>query len=273
MKKKKIIILVLQILLVIASMFLMVNYVNGRVNPVEVFVYSSDFEDNNRELKDSDLIKVEVPAEAVNKNFVFDKEYAIGKVVNTTANKGQYVYKEQLKDKEEKDIFKSLDLTKLRKISLPINYQDAFAGEIKKGDTIDLLYVGQGAAEMDEDSGSGSFTYSKVFMSDVLVYSVTSNDGYEYVPHGESTGEDGDFEELGIVTLAVSLEDAEQIQARLNTGGVKFVGRFDESQNYDTLGYVMGEYGKVFSGKAFAETDRLDIVEDEFQEITVKEEK
>lgn len=279
MKKKRVIVLAMQIILTLVSILLVHNYVNNKISPIDAYVYNSNFTNSDSVIEASDITKVKVPSEAVSKKFALNEEDIIGKHVDGTVKQGQYIYKDQLIEKEEIDIFEHMDLEKLRKISLPISYQEAFAGEIKAGDTIDLLYVGQGQQDSDEDmNGGGNFTYSKVFMSDVLVYSVDSNKGKKYESSKqrnpdmeEEEGEEQKEEELGIVTLAVNLDEAEQIQARLSTGNVKFIGRFDDSKSYDTLGYVMGEYGKVFSGKAFAETDELEIIEDEFDEINIEE--
>jgi pilus assembly protein CpaB len=271
MKKKRVIILALQLILVAASIYLMLNFVNDKVEPVEVFIYNTNIENSNQQIGATDIKKIEVPAEAVTKAFVFKKEEALGKYVNGPVEQGQYVYKSQLIGEEEKDIFDEIDLTKLRKISFPVSYEEAFSGEIERGDSIDLLYVGTGVAPEDENGNEEDFTYSKVFMGDVLVYSVTSSDGYKYTPQDNPPQDQEESVELGIITLAVTLEQAEQIQARLNTGQVKFVGRFDESKSYNTLGYVMGNYGKIFSGEAYAETDELKIVEDEFQKVITEE--
>lgn len=277
MKKKRIMVLILQLVLVGVSVFLMLNYVNGRIEPIDVFIYNADFVNSTKEITSEDVRVIQVPREAVSNAFALSEEDVVGKYVDGTVKEGQYIYKSQLIEKKEVDAFNDIDLSRMRKISLPISHESAFAGDIRKGDTLDLMYVGNGSAPESDDndgiSSGGSFTYSKVFMSDVLVYSVTSSEGSTYVSNNETLeeGDDG-TRELGLITLAVTLEEAEQIQARRNTGQIRFVGRFDESVNYDTLGYVMGEYGKIFSGKAYAETDELEIVEDDFDIVDFKEE-
>ncbi|MFE8095758.1 Flp pilus assembly protein CpaB, partial [Bacillus toyonensis] len=69
----------------------------------------------------------------------------------------------------------------------------------------------------------------------------------------QSGGEGG---KLSTVTLAVTLDQAEQISARLKSGNIRIVGRFDDSQNYDTAGFIVGEYDKVFSGEGLAESNK-----------------
>ena len=56
----------------------------------------------------------------------------------------------------------------------------------------------------------------------------------------------------------------------MNSGQIRFVGRFNDSESYNTLGYVLGDYGKVFSGQGFAETDNLLIEEDDFDIIELE---
>lgn len=286
MKKKRTIILILQVIIVLASVFMIMRYTNNKISPTEVFVYTKNINDVSIPLTKKDIKKVTVPAEAITKDFARKEEDIIGKHVDGKVSAGQFIYNSQLVEQEDVDIFATMDLSKYRKISLPINYVNAFAGQIKKGDTIDLMYVGQGSKNSkdneDEDSG-GSFTYSKVFMQDVLVYSVNDAKGFEYKDHSQrdATYEEGKEEisteteqsgDLAIITLAVTLDQAEQIETRLNNGQIKFVGRFNDSKNYNTLGYVLGNYGKVFSGKGFAETDNLMIEEDDFDIIDIKEE-
>ena len=118
-------------------------------------------------------------------------------------------------------------------------------------------------------------------MQDVLVYSVNSADGYKYIDHSqrlpgydeskEEISAEVDSGDLAIITFAVTLEQAEQIEARRKTGQISFLGRFDDSKSYNTLGYVLGNYQKVFSGQGFAETDNLMIEEDDFDEIDLNE--
>lgn len=284
MKKKRIIVLALQIVVILISVFLIMNYTNSLIKPTEVFVYTRDIADVSQPLKASDIKKVKVPASAVSKDFAKNEKDIIGKHVDSKVKAGQYVYKSQLIDYEEVDVFATMDLSKYRKISLPISYVDGFSGNIKRGDKIDLVYIGRGTKEATKDgisSEGGSFTYAKVFLQDVLVYSVNRADGYKFVDHSQVVpgyGEDNetidvveDPGSLDIITLAVTLEQAEEIEARMNAGQIRFLGRFDDSKSYNTLGYVLGNYDKIHSGPGFAETDNLMIEEDDFDLIEIKD--
>ena len=290
MKKKRMIILILQIVIVLLSVFMIMRYTNRKISPTEVYIYTRNIDDPSLPLGKEDVKKVVVPAEAISKDFVRSEDEIIGKHVDAKVFAGQYVYRSQLVERENVDVFATMDMSKYRKISLPISYVDAFAGNIKKGDTVDLVYTGSGtgAGNFNDDEeefsigGNSGFTYSKVFMQDVLVYSVNSADGYKYIDHSQRLpGYDESKEEvsaeatssgdLAIITFAVTLEQAEQIEARMRTGQISFLGRFDDSKSYNTLGYVLGNYQKVFSGQGFAETDNLMIEEDSFDEIDLNE--
>lgn len=291
MKKKRMIILILQIVIVLLSVFMIMRYTNRKISPTEVYIYTRNIDDPSLPLGKEDIKKVVVPAEAISKDFARSEDEIIGKHVDAKVFAGQYVYRSQLVEREDVDVFATMDMSKYRKISLPISYVDAFAGNIKRGDTVDLVYTGSGtgAGSFNDDEeeefsigGNSGFTYSKVFMQDVLVYSVNSADGYKYIDHSQRLpGYDESKEEisaeatssgdLAIITFAVTLEQAEQIEARRKTGQISFLGRFDDSKSYNTLGYVLGNYQKVFSGQGFAETDNLMIEEDSFDEIDLNE--
>ena len=47
----------------------------------------------------------------------------------------------------------------------------------------------------------------------------------------------------------------EEIISRLNSGVIQIAGRFDESTDQDTTGYVIGEFTKVLTGPGLAETN------------------
>mgnify|MGYP001019288624 CR=1 FL=1 len=279
MRKKRLIILVLQVCLIIGFAFSFYTYVQKEIQPTEVYVFNSTIEDVNTEIQAKHIKKVTVPAKAVTSDFARDAKDIVGKFVTTKVYKGQYVYSNQLVEKENIDPFESMDLSQLRKISLPINYEDGFAGNVKRGDRIDLIFTGEGTVASNSGSQT-KYNYSKVFLQDIPVYSVTTKDGYKFVDHseypqgyvGDENGQQIDIEassdELAVITLAVTLEQAEEIQTRMSKGTVGFLGRFEDSESYETLGYVLGDYTKIFSGNANAETGRVTIVEDTFEKIS-----
>ena len=278
MKKKRLMILVLQVCLIIGFAFSFYTYVQKEIQPTEVYVFNSTIEDINTEIQAKHIKKVTVPAKAVTSDFAKDAKDIVGKYVTTKVYKGQYVYSNQLIERENIDPFESMDLSSLRKISLPINYEDGLAGNIKRGDKIDLMFTGEGTIRNDQGS-QDKYNYSKVFLQDISVYSVTTKDGYKFIDHstyvqgyvGNENAQEIDIDavsdELAVITLAVTLEQAEEIEARMSKGKVRLLGRFENSESYETLGYVLGDYAKIFSGNANAETGRVTIVEDTFEKI------
>lgn len=266
-KRKKIIILALQVIILIGVGMFIYNYTNNTIEPTTAFVFTTNI-DNNRPITESDITSVSIPSGAINEYFETNKDEIIGKYVDGKAFSGQYVYSSQLIEKEEIDPIESMDLSKYRKISLPIDIVSGLAGSLKRGDSVDLIYTGEGTAKNGNEESN--FKYSKVFLQDVLVYGLNTTNGTKYVDQSDKTNDeiaDNANQDLGIITLVVTLEQAEEIHARLSSGTVGFLGRFEDSQSYETLGYVLGDYQKIFSGQSNAETGKTPIIEDDFEVI------
>ncbi|WCK56924.1 Flp pilus assembly protein CpaB (plasmid) [Aneurinibacillus sp. Ricciae_BoGa-3] len=272
MKKKRAIILGMQLAIVAGFSLAFYNYTQNEVQPKQVYVFNKDI-GVNTQVTQADLSAVSIPSKAVSTNFAVNPKDIVGKYLNSNAYKGQYVYKQELVRKDQTDPFASMDMSKLRKISIPVTYVDSFAGNIKRGDKVDLVFTGEGTKNIGGQQTP--FKYSKVFLQNVYVYNVATDDGYKYVDHStkskaEIAGANASSQKIdtsssnnkiGIVTLAVSLDQAEEIQVRENGGKVSMVGRFDDNQSYETLGFVLGDYSKVFADKASAETGRATIVD------------
>lgn len=276
MKKKKLLILVIQTVLIVMSVFLLLAYTNNQIKATDVYVYNGDISDVTVPVTAEDVKKVSIPAKAITKDFALKVDDIVGKHVDSKVKAGQYVYKSQLIDYENVDVFEVIDLSKYRKISLPITLVDGFSGNMRRGDKVDLVYTGEGTKTNEETKKEEVFKYSKVFLQDIIVYSVNTSDGYKYVDvssMSQSENLSGDKissdkkQKIETITLVVTLEQAEEIEARNNAGAIRFLGRFDDSKSYDTLGYVLGDYQKVFSGKGFAETGNVFIEEDKYDYI------
>lgn len=261
MKGKKIAMMFLQASGVILFAGGFYVYTQNQIEPVKVYQFSRDIAPNTK-ISASDLVEVEIPKKAVNPTFELAPKEIVGKYNSTKVFKNEYVVKANVVDKENVDPFESIDLTKLRKVSIPVSYSEGIGGNVKRGDRIDLVYVGQ------ESKDDKDFSYSKTFMTDVLVFAATTSEGYEYrdrtqnikgdqaVEEGKELETQEDTGELAQLILAVTLDQAEEITARLKTGEVKVVGRFSDSQNYDSSGYVHGDFSKVFSGEGIAESNK-----------------
>ncbi|WP_442637623.1 Flp pilus assembly protein CpaB [Rossellomorea marisflavi] len=260
-KGKKIATMFLQGGLVIGFVGGLFVYTEKQIEPVTVYQFNRDIAPNTQ-ISASDLTKVQVPKKAVTEGISLTSNDIVGKYNSTKVFKSEYVMKANLVKKENIDPFESIDLTKLRKISIPVTYAEGLGGNIKKGDRIDLVYVGK------ESKNDKDFSYSKTFMKDVLIYATTTAEGFEYKDRTQNVkGDVGDLEgqdigagedtgELAQLTLAVTLDQAEEITARLQTGEIRIVGRFNDSQNYDSSGYIQGDFEKVFSGEGLAENNK-----------------
>lgn len=272
LKKKKGLILATQVALVAGFSYSFYSYVQAEVEPVNVYVFNKDLEVNS-EVTKADLSRISVPAKAVTSDFALNVDDIVGKYVQTDVYANQFAYKKQLVDKGDIDIFDSMDMSKLRKISIPASFVNTFAGDIERGDKVDIVFTGEGKKETQ--TGDTAFRYSKVFLQNVPVYNVSTDEGYRFVnsadrtktesegyDSGESILTEASSGDLGIVTLAVTMDQAEEITARLSAGEVRLIGRFDEAQSYETMGYVIGEFGKVFAEQANVETGRATINDD-----------
>lgn len=232
-------------------------FTQNQIAPTEVYTYSRDISVNTV-LQENDLIKKYIPKDAVTKDMITDKSQAVGKAISTKVYPGEYVIKQKLIEAKDIDPFEQIDLSNYRKISVPIEMSDAVGGNIKKGDKVDLAFVGESESAVGKE-----FTYSKVFLQDVLVYNVVDDDGKKYIDQSEGTStivdENGEVVESGslaVVTLAVTGDQAEEIGARLEKGKIKILGRFDESVDSSTAGYTLGEYDSVVSQPANPETTK-----------------
>jgi pilus assembly protein CpaB len=82
---------------------------------------------------------------------------------------------------------------------------------------------------------------------------------YAAPQEGEDATEAPTYEAIASISLIVTPEQAEQIEARKLSGNIVFVKRFEESETHETLGFVIGQYGKLFAGNANAETGNIQV--------------
>lgn len=250
MKKKRITILILQVGITIVCALLLLSYTQKKLSPVNVYVYNKDFQEIGEEVKEEDIKQTSIPKSAVIEAFATKKEDIVGKKMDTKALSGQYIYKDSLVDEDDLDEFEVMDLSEYRKISLPIDFVDGLSGNIKKGDKLDLIYTG-------ENKDNGEVIYSKAFLQDVLVYSINTDEGYkfkdksDYYPGDHANEEAEEPQKLGIITLAVTLQQAEEIEARTTAGLVRYAARFAGSEDYETIGFTLD--GSDLDGRATTE--------------------
>lgn len=292
--KKKIIVTVIQIFLILLFAFVYKQYVSFSLQPTYVLGYSSAFDKSGHKVKEADLVKIPMSQSTVSSSMftVNELNQVVGKYTKIPVVGKSIIYKTQLGDVSTVDKFSSLDLSNSRVISLPITYVNGVAGDFKKGDRVDLMYSLSGASadtqsstNTSADSSSdkaqsgtntgkdSSFTYAKIFMQNIPVYQVNTGDGYAFTPHADKdqneTVKDKDGKEvqakqyaaIASISIIVTPEQAEEIAARQKVGTLTFVKRFDESENHETLGFVIGKYGKVFAGNGNAETGNVQIAD------------
>lgn len=248
MKKNKTVAVILEfgVLAALAGGFYTLQ--QKQVEPTVVYQYNRDLAEATI-ISSSDIVQVTIPADAVTSTMVLNPNDIIGKAVDSDVYSGDYITNKVLIDPEDIDIFATMDLSDYRQIAIEVSRQDCVGGNLSSGDTVDLGYIAKGSATEGEEALS--FTYTTTFMKDVLVYKVLTGSGDEYVNQTEGPVYDKDGNRAagspGIVILAVTADQAEEILARQTTGSIKLIGRFDTSENTETTGYVMGDYGKVYT--------------------------
>ena len=278
--KKKTIVLMIQLLVLIIFVLSYKSYTDSILKPVKVWKFARNI-DEKVKITDKDIYEGEIAANSYTDNMILvsDTGSIVGRYTTTNVVADTYCYYPQFGDLKESDTsFASLDLTNTRILSLPIDLINDAGGDLTTGDRIDLVFTGNGSSAIAKSGADGqvkeedeSFFYSKVFMQDIIVYNTLTSDGYKYeeraerysgepAPVNAAEGANVDSGTLAIVSIIVTPEQAEQIKVRQNVGSVNILKRFDESETHDTLGYVLGNYGKIFSGNANAETSSLQII-------------
>lgn len=215
MKKKRLIAMIAQFLLIGTFGFAFINYTHKEVQPTDVWTFKGDIPVNT-EISLTDLQPVQIPAKAVTSEFIKNPDDVIGKFTTTNVSKDQYVLKDFVQEKDKVDPFKSMDMSDLRKVTLPVTSVEALSGNIKKGDKVDLVFTGVGKKNADE------FNYSKVFLQGVYVWGLNTDEGYLSEDHSQikkaqtqtQAGDDkdkistegGDTAKPTSITLAVTLD-------------------------------------------------------------------
>jgi pilus assembly protein CpaB len=269
--KKKIIVLFLQIVLIVAFVFVYRQYVEFNLQPTNVFGYARAL-DSGVKITERDLIQIPLSQMTLGSNMirVENRNEVIGKYTTVKVVKGSIVYREQLGDITSVDKFASLDLSNSRVIALPISYETGVGGDFERGERLDLMFTASGMSAEGADGENYSFSYAKIFMQNVPIYQINTGNGFKYTAHADqysyTVDEEGNqvaqaYDAPSTISLIVTPEEAEEIETRRMRGNIVFVKRFEESETHDTLGFVIGEYGKVFVGNANAETSNIKIAE------------
>lgn len=258
MKAKQTIFLILEGALILVA--IAVIYVLGfmQVKPTKVYRFVNELPANSI-ITVKDIESVEIPYSAVTPDFELDQKNLVGQAVKSEVYPGEYVFKAQLKDSSKLTAFDTLDLSDKVKVAIPINnLSQAVGGLLNSGDVVDLYYTST-YQELGNDSLEGSY-YTTRFMEKVVIYKVlneTANESKNDVEVNtgkppktdEKTGEvianEGD---IAHVVVAVTAEQALEIQTRLKTGTISMVGRFEDTINKEVSDFILSpadgvEYG------------------------------
>lgn len=311
--KKKVTLFIAQLVILVVVLVLVVAYIASEKKEVMVykFVRTIEYSDTaNYAVKAEDIEATPVLAADMKDNYIMNEQEIIGKYITGTAYKEQFVVTNQLSSEPTYVNKKGLsDLAGYRKITLSINYATALAGDIAAGDRVDLMFTKEKTgipSEKTEGYTEDPFETvdilsGKIFMQNIPVYQVYTNNGAKYTKkriatspltadtfNGElSSGEDEAQEQddggnPAFITLTVTPEQYEEIVIRQMSGTVSIVGRFEESQDIDTNGYVMvsNKTDGIYIGQGTMEYDAgiLDASEDvtkdnddEFKLMTMNE--
>ena len=255
MKAKQVIFLILEGLLILACIGVIYFLGVMQVQPTKVYRFTKALPANTV-ITYSDVEAIEIPYSAVTTDFVVLEEDLIGQATKSEVYPGQYVFTAQLKDAEELTAFDALDLSDKVKVTLPIsNLSQAVGGLLNSGDVVDLYYTA--AYEKSGDAVSNGSFYTTRFMEEVVIYKVlngTANETHNNIETGEveknpETGEVvANVGDIAHVVVAVTAEQALEIQTRLKTGSISMIGRFDETINKPVQDFILSpgdgvEYG------------------------------
>lgn len=271
--KRNLILTIVEAIFLVLLVFGLLMFVKTQINPTPVFVWTQEIE-AGQDILPNHIKEITIPGSAVNNTFLKDKKEIIGMKTSSRVYPGAYVYKSQAVKLEDLNPIDILDKETYRMFSLPVNLTSSVGGSVKQGDKIDLVFTGRGIKEHDNGLQT-EYAYSKVFLQDVLVTSVNAQDGYKYFNKDEMLAGDpkgnqenmmlaANSQNIASITVALTLPEIEELTARIDTpnANIRLARRFKEGVSSETIGYVVGDYEKLFTGPANAETS-ITIVNEE----------
>ena len=273
MRIRRFIILLAQILTVVVLAIGIFTINKKQIDPVTVYQFTGDIKANTT-VSSEDFKAITVPKPAVTSDFILKEtdlqDYFVdeetGKVseyvVSTDVFEGQYVTKQLLVPSEKRDLLKGMDLSDYRQMVIPVNLRTGVAGWIEPGELVDLVYLAKGTSQ-----NGGAFTYSKLFMQEVLVNEIVTGSGYPYVSvysdeyDSMMNSWDGKVEtqptenssEMAYLVVTVTTEQALELEARMSTGQITALRRFEDSQKQNINDYIIGEQGQIKTGQGVVE--------------------
>lgn len=285
------------------GIFALVFWIGDQKKSVTIYDFARTIqydEKSNYALTSNDLVAVEILAADVKEDYIIDAQEVIGKYITGTAYKGQHVMKSQVQSEPTyTEIGGISELAEYRKFYIPVNLGSAFAGDIRSGQTVDLLWAenGTGLSTERTDPVTGSenginYHQARIIMSNIPVYQVYCSDGSVYKKrttdpetlnkfkdNNAATLQGGEAEEQvsgapAYVALSVTVDQYEELYVRNQTGTLSLVSRFDESADVESDGYLVLKDGlaNVYTGKGHLEYEH-GIVDGEAEMPVIKVEK
>lgn len=286
---KKLIITLIELVIIIVLGISFFTYTKKLMLPTKVYYFTREMVSNTILTKNDIAIK-EIPKNAVNENYVLKADDIIGKALTTDVFANEIVLKDHLIESDYVDPFKEIDLSEYRLYPLSVKYSEALKGNLTKGQKVDLIYCTNATATIDNSDSNSytsnkeeSFTYSKTFMQDILIYELSDKTGNKVINNddeikvntaldnkvtGENTTETttnnsttnnstttAETSEDGVLWLAVTLDQYEEIVVRKSIGNIYLVNRFPQSTSVNSKGYVSGQYAPVEIGPAEVEVE------------------
>lgn len=285
-RKRKFQVLALLLLALLVGIIALAAWIGSAKKSVTIYDFSRTIqydEKSNYALTEADLVPTEILAADVKEEYIIDPQEVIGKYITGTAYKGQHVIKNQVQtDPTYVEVTGLSELAEYRKIYIPISYKSGFAGDIKSGQIVDLMFTETGTG-LTTDRTSGllgsenglNYAHTQIFMQNIPVYQVYTADGSVYTRkttdpetlnkfQGTNAsalkGEDGqevNTAEPAYVALTVTVPQYEEISARMMYGTVSLVSRFENSMDQESNGYLLIKdgYANIFAGEGNLEFD------------------
>lgn len=279
-RKRKFQVLALLLLALLVGIIALVAWIGSAKKSVTIYDFSRTIqydEKSNYALTEADLVATEILAADVKEEYVIDPKEVIGKYITGTAYKGQHIVKHQVQtDPTYVEVTGLSELAEYRKIYLPVSYKTGFAGDIKAGQKVDLMFTETGTGLTTERTGGllGSengitYAHTQIFLQEIPVYQVYTADGSVYTRkttdpetlnkfkgNNAATlkGEEQAAQNTGepaFVALTVTVPQYEEISARMLYGTVSLVSRFESSANQDPNGYLIVKdgYANIYAGE------------------------
>lgn len=280
---KKLIITLIELVIIIVLGISFFTYTKKLMLPTKVYYFTREIVSNTI-LTKNDIATKEIPRNAVNENYVLNADDIIGKSLTTDVFANEIILKDHLIESDYIDPFKEIDLSEYRLYPLSIKYSEALKGNLTKGQKVDLIYCTNTTAKTDNSDSDSytsskeeSFTYSKTFMQDILIYELSDKTGNKVITNTESiknndqsdnkvseenttevstdNSNNSESSEDGVLWLAVTLDQYEEIVVRQSIGNIYLVNRFPQSTSVNSKGYVSGKYAPVEIGPAEVEIE------------------